>query len=84
MILSVCNSPRFSSVPPSQIVPILSDEGCYLASESTMYRVLRQAHQLQHRGRAAKAVRKAKPTSFTATAPNQVWVSDISVPQQAA
>ncbi|PHU99581.1 hypothetical protein CSQ88_21780 [Iodobacter sp. BJB302] len=56
-ILSICNSPRFNSAPPSQIVPILSDEGHYLASESTMYRVLRQANQLQHRGRAAKAVR---------------------------
>ncbi len=77
-ILSVCNNPRFNSVPPSQIVPILSDEGCYLASESTMYRVLRQANQLQHRGRAAKAVRKAKPTSFTATGPNQVWMWDIT------
>ncbi|QBC42518.1 hypothetical protein [Iodobacter fluviatilis] len=61
-ILSVCNSPRFNSVPSSQIVPILSDEGCYLASESTMYCVLRQANQLQYRGRSAKVVRKAKPT----------------------
>jgi putative transposase len=77
-VLALCNSPRFDSVPPSQIVPILADEGRYLASESTMYRVLRAAGLVQHRGRAAKAVRKAKPTSFTATAPNQVWMWDVT------
>jgi putative transposase len=77
-VLAVCNSPRFDSVPPSQIVPILADEGRYLASESTMYRVLRAAGQAQHRGRAAKAERVAKPTSFTATGPNQVWMWDVT------
>ena len=47
-ILSVCNSSEFASLPPSQIVPRLADRGCYLASESTFYRVLRNADQ-QHR-----------------------------------
>jgi len=77
-VLALCNSPRFGSVPPSQIVPILADEGCFMASESTMYRILREAGLVQHRGRAAKAVRRAKPTSFTATAPNQIWMWDIT------
>ncbi|WP_028535932.1 helix-turn-helix domain-containing protein [Paludibacterium yongneupense] len=45
-VLALCNSPRFDSVPPSQIVPILADEGRYVASESTMYRVLRAAAML--------------------------------------
>jgi putative transposase len=36
---------RFGSLPPSQIVPLLADEGRYLASESSFYRVLRQAGQ---------------------------------------
>jgi putative transposase len=43
-ILAVCNSTRFSSLPPSQIVPMLADEGCYLASEASFYRILRQAY----------------------------------------
>ena len=34
-ILDVCNSPPFVSLPPSQIVPILADQGRYLASEAT-------------------------------------------------
>ncbi|MEB0141441.1 IS3 family transposase, partial [Undibacterium sp. CCC2.1] len=52
-ILSVCNSARFGSLPPTQIVPILADERRYLASESTMYRILKAHSLLYRRGRAA-------------------------------
>jgi putative transposase len=72
-ILAVCNSARFGSLPPSQIVPMLADEGCYLASESSFYRVLRQAGQAGRRGRAVPPRTVARPTTHTATAPNQVW-----------
>ena len=34
-ILDVCNSAPFASLPPSQIVPRLADQGRYLASEAT-------------------------------------------------
>jgi putative transposase len=37
----VANEPRFASVPPARIVPMLADEGIYLASESTFSRVLK-------------------------------------------
>src|SRR5690606_36749742 len=77
-ILAVCNSPRFGSLPPSQIVPLLADEGHYLASESSYYRVLRQAGQAGRRGRAALPRTVAKPASHTATAPNQVWSWDVT------
>ena len=40
-LLSVANEPRFCAVPPARIVPMLADEGVYLASESTLARVLR-------------------------------------------
>ena len=46
-MLDVCNSQEFS-LPPSQIVPRLADQGRYLASESSFYRILRAADQ-QHR-----------------------------------
>ncbi|MGC8464575.1 MAG: helix-turn-helix domain-containing protein [Acidimicrobiales bacterium] len=49
-ILDICHSEEFSSLPPTQIVPTLSDRGSYLASESTFYRMLR-AHNEQHRRR---------------------------------
>ena len=37
-VLEACNSKEFSSLPPSQIVPKLADQGRYLASESSFYR----------------------------------------------
>lgn len=77
-IVSVCNEPRFRSLPPSQIVPALADEGCYLASESTFYRVLREAGQVNRRGRAKPPSRPARPQAFRATGPNQVWSWDIT------
>ena len=83
-LLSVANEPRFAAVPPARIVPMLADEGVYLASESTFARVLKAHGQNAHRGRA-KAPRKGRPpTTHIATAPRQVWCWDMSVPQQAA
>ena len=59
-LLSVANEPRFAAVPPARIVPMLADEGVYLASESTFARVLKAHGQNTHRGRA-KAPRKSRP-----------------------
>ncbi|MDH6156668.1 hypothetical protein H4V96_000770 [Janthinobacterium sp. CG_23.4] len=53
-IVKVANSPEFASSPPSQIVPTLADRGEYLASESTVYRILKDEKQQHHRGRAKK------------------------------
>ncbi len=77
-IITVCNEEKFSSLPPSQIVPILADEGCYLASESTFYRVLNEAKQLNHRGRSQKKSKRKPPTTHTTTKANQLWSWDIS------
>jgi len=51
-VLDACNSAEFASLPPSQIVPKLADQGRYLASESSFYRILRADGQQHHRGRA--------------------------------
>ena len=76
-LLDVANSPRYRDLPPSKIVPMLADEGRYLASESTFYRVLRQENQLAHR-QSSKPAKYHKPAACTAAAPNQVWSWDIS------
>jgi transposase InsO family protein len=76
-ILEACNEKRFQNLPPSQIVPTLLDEGRYIASVSSFYRVLREHGQLTSRGRAQKTSRR-KPTSYAATGPNQVWSWDIT------
>ncbi|MNZ37127.1 hypothetical protein D3C78_545690 [compost metagenome] len=83
-ILAVCNSPEYAHLPPSQIVPLLADEGRYLASESTFYLVLYAADQQHRRGRSQPPRTVKAPTSHVATAANQMWSWDISVPQQAA
>lgn len=77
-ILAICNEPENANLPPSQIVPKLADQGCYLASESSFYRVLKQADQLHHRGRAKAPQKRHTPTTHVATAPNQLWSWDIS------
>jgi len=77
-IVTVCSEPRFASLPPSQIVPILADTGVYIASESSFYRVLKEEDLLHHRGRAKPRGTFKKPTSYTADGPNQVWTWDIS------
>ena len=76
-ILATVNTPEYCDLSPHQIVPRLADQGCYLASESTLYRVLRDAQQDAHRGRAKAPVRHTKPV-HTATGPNQVWSWDIT------
>ena len=77
-ILSVCNSSEFASLPPSQIVPRLADQGRYIASESSFYRVLRAHGQQHHRGRSRAPRRLNPPTSYQATGPCQVWTWDIT------
>lgn len=77
-ILAVCNAPAYQSLPPSQIVPRLADEGEYLASESTFYRVLRKADQQHRRGRAQVPRQVPKPQGFKAVGPNQVYSWDIT------
>jgi len=76
-LLATMNAAAFRDLTPHQIVPRLADFGRYLASESTMYRVLRAAQLLAHRGRAKAPVRRTV-CAHVATAPNQVWSWDIT------
>jgi putative transposase len=76
-LIAAANSPQFRDVSPKQMVPSLADQGLYLGSESTVYRVLKAANLLAHRGRAKAPVSRPKPELF-ASGPNQVWTWDIS------
>jgi len=77
-VLAACNRADHAHLPPSQIVPKLADEGVYLASESTFYRVLKDHDQGHRRGRAQPPRHRTPPASYSATAANQVWSWDIS------
>ena len=77
-IIRVCNQAQYQSLPPSQIVPRLADEGEYIACESSFYRVLREADQVHRRGRGNLPRNVPQPAGFLATGPNHVWSWDIT------
>jgi hypothetical protein len=75
--LQVVNSPRFVDLPPIQIFAQLLDEGVYLCSISTMYRVLAANQQVRERRRLARHPARVRP-ELVATAPGQVFSWDIT------
>ncbi|VAW92842.1 Mobile element protein [hydrothermal vent metagenome] len=77
-IIAICNQPEYQSLPPSQVVPRLADQGQYIASESSFYRVLHEVKQVNTRGRANQRRRVNKPEGYKAEVPNQVWSWDIT------
>lgn len=77
-VLEAVNSPEFRDLSPKQIVPTLADREQYLASESTIYRILREEQQLSHRESYRAPTRRHKPEEHVATGPNQVWSWDIT------
>jgi len=77
-VLRVANEPRFADMPPARIVPMLADEGVYIASESTFSRVLREQNQTAHRGRARAPHPVRPPTTHIARGPRQVWCWDMT------
>jgi transposase InsO family protein len=77
-LLAVANSAEFAHLSPSQIVPRLADQQRYIASESTFYRVLREANQLAHRRSERPTRARSKPRAVCADAPNQLYSWDIT------
>ena len=77
-ILLTCNEPEFAALPPGQIVPVLADQGLYIGSESSFYRLLHQAGQCHRRGRARPPQEPRPVPRLRAVGPNQVWSWDIT------
>jgi transposase InsO family protein len=77
-VLKTVNSGEFRDLSPKQIVPKLASRGEYMASESTIYRVLREENQLAHREKSRPATKRDKPTELVATGPNETWSWDIT------
>jgi transposase InsO family protein len=76
-MLETVNLPEFRNLSPNQIVPRLADQNIYLASESTMYRILREEKQLTHRQRSRPATH-SRPREYVAMGPCEVWSWDIT------
>jgi putative transposase len=76
-VLEVLHSERFVDQAPAEVYATLLDEGAYLASISTMYRVLRAAGEVTERRRQATHPPTVKP-ELVADTPNRVWSWDIT------
>jgi putative transposase len=77
-VLKVLALPEYADLPPSQIVPALADRGKYIASESTMYRILKKEKMQNHRGYARIPKKIKVPETHVSNNPNQVWTWDIT------
>jgi putative transposase len=76
-VLDVLHDERFVDAAPATVYATLLDEGTYLASESSMYRILREHGEVRERRRHAVHPPKVKP-ELVATRPNEVWSWDIT------
>src|SRR4029453_14031635 len=76
-LLDVLHEPRFCDLPPTQVWARLLDDGAYLASISTMYRVLRAPGETRARPPQRTPPARVKP-QLLARKPNDVWSWDIT------
>ena len=76
-IIKTSITQEFVSLSPHQIVPKLADRGIFLASESTFYRVLKSEKMSVHRGHSKPRI-VARPRSYEAIMPNQIYSWDIT------
>ena len=76
-VLELLHSERFIDMAPAEVYATLLDEGQYLASVSSMYRILRSVGEVHERRRQATHPARVKP-ELVAQRPNQVWSWDIT------
>jgi len=76
-VLAVLHQERFVDQAPAEIYATLLDEGVYLASERTMYRILAEHQELRERRNQLRHPPQATPR-LVAKGPNQVWTWDIT------
>ncbi len=76
-VREVLNSARFADCAPREVYATLLDEGVYLCSWSTMYRILREADEVKRRRDQVRRGAYTKP-ELLATQPNQLWSWDIT------
>lgn len=76
-VLEVMNSERFVDKAPATVIATLMDEGVYMCSTRTAYRILASAGEVRERRRQVRQIEYKKP-ELLATTPNQVWSWDIS------
>lgn len=76
-ILTVLHSERFIDRAPAEVFNTLLDEGVYLGSPRTFYRILAKNNEVKDRRNQRRHPVYSKP-ELLATGPNQVWTWDIT------
>jgi transposase InsO family protein len=76
-VLAVLDSSEFVDAAPAQIYAALLDQGVYVGSIATMYRILREHRQVRERRRLARHPARARP-ELVADGPRQVYSWDIT------
>ena len=76
-VLELLHAERFVDASPGAVVATLLDEGTYLASERTLYRILADAGEVRERRNVLHHPAYARP-ELLATGPNELWSWDIS------
>ena len=76
-VLETLHSERFIDIAPQEVYATLLDEGIYLCSVRTMYRILEENEEVRERRSQAKHVEYAKP-ELLANRPNELWSWDIT------
>lgn len=78
MVIDTACDKKFKDLTPHEIVAILAEQGQYIASERTFYRILNMMNMLHHRGNGKPCRKSGKPGELKATGPDQVWCWDIT------
>jgi putative transposase len=76
-VLDVLHEPRFVDLAPAEVYATLLDEGHYLCSERTMYRILAANAEVRERRNQLRHVHHPRP-ELLATRPNELWSWDIT------
>lgn len=76
-VLAVLHEPRFADLSPAEVYATLLDEGRYLCSERTMYRLLAENQEVRER-RDQLVHPPLKAPELLATKPNELWSWDIT------
>ena len=76
-VLNALHEPRFVDLAPAEVFATMLDEGRYLCSERTMYRILAANHEVRDRRDQLRHMNHPRP-ELLATKPNELWSWDIT------
>jgi len=76
-VIRIATLEEYMDYSPWIIVAKLADKGTYVASESSFYKILKEAKILKHRGKS-KVANRSRPTPLIAYGPNEIWSWDIT------